>query len=158
MKIFCVRHCPMQSHRLHRLKVGSGYTFFLLLDRVFQNFVEQILTHSLLTGIEVGLKLFFIYTLEMLVGGPSESRVLTHYSGCWSPFESRELTPVFFNLFATAEPCAFVCVAHGTLYNYPSVYVATTAWNCGCKFNHGKFRSVLAEPLAATRGNQVEKH
>jgi len=34
---------------------------------------------------------------------------------------------VFFNLFAAAEPCANVCVAHGTLCNDPSVYIAATA-------------------------------
>jgi len=30
--------------------------------------LQQILTHSLFKGIEVGLKLFLIYTSEMLVG------------------------------------------------------------------------------------------
>jgi len=33
---------------------------------------------------------------------------------------------VFFNLFAAEEPPANVCVAHGTLCNDPSVYIATT--------------------------------
>jgi len=28
---------------------------------------------------------------------------------------------VFFNLFAAAEPSVIVCVARGTLWNYPSV-------------------------------------
>jgi len=32
----------------------------------FQNFLEEISTHNFL-GIEVGLKLFFIFTLEMVV-------------------------------------------------------------------------------------------
>jgi len=32
----------------------------------FQNFLEEILTHNFL-GIEVGLKLFFVCTLEMVV-------------------------------------------------------------------------------------------
>jgi len=32
----------------------------------FQNFLEEILTHNFL-GIEVGLKLFFIFTLELVV-------------------------------------------------------------------------------------------
>ena len=34
--------------------------------------------------------------------------------------------PVFFNLFAAAEPSANVCVSHGTLCNDSSVYIATT--------------------------------
>jgi len=34
---------------------------------------------------------------------------------------------VFFNYFAAAEPSANVCVAHGTLCNDPSVYIATAA-------------------------------
>jgi len=32
-----------------------------------------------------------------------------------------------FKLFTAAEPFVNVCVAHGTLYNDPSVYIATTA-------------------------------
>jgi len=34
---------------------------------------------------------------------------------------------VFFNLIVVAESSAYVCVAHGTLCNDPSVYIATTA-------------------------------
>jgi len=34
---------------------------------------------------------------------------------------------VFFNHFVAAEPSVNVCVAHGTLCNDPSVYIATTA-------------------------------
>jgi len=65
---------------------------------------------------------------------------------------------VFFNLFAATEPSANVCDAHGTLWNDPSDYIATTAQNCGCEFRSRQFRSVSAEPLAATRGTLVEKH
>jgi len=36
-------------------------------------------------------------------------------------------TAVFFNLFATGEPSANVCVAHGTVCNDPNIYIATTA-------------------------------
>jgi len=43
------------------------YKYLLLFKRVFQKFLEDILTHNFL-GIEVGLKLFFICTLEMVVG------------------------------------------------------------------------------------------
>jgi len=73
-------------------------------------------------------------------------------------------TAVFFNLFAAAEPSANVCVARGTLCNDPSVYIATTAKNCGCKFPPRQIWSVSAEPLAANRrtlgflGTLVEKH
>jgi len=55
-------------------KITIRYKFLLLLDRVF---LEQILTHSLLTGIQVGLKLFLFYTLEIVVGR-NENRILTH--------------------------------------------------------------------------------
>jgi len=48
-----------------------------------QNFFEEILTHNFL-GIEVGLKLFFICTLEMVVGSLwKHSSPLIHYSCCW---------------------------------------------------------------------------
>jgi len=61
---------------------------------------------------------------------------------------------VFFNLFAAAEPSLNVCVAHGTQYNDPSVFIITTAQNCGCEFRPRQFRSVSVEPLAVTRGTQ----
>jgi len=62
---------------------------------------------------------------------------------------------MFSNLFAAAEPTAYICVAHGTPCNDPSY---TTAQNCGCEFRPRQFWSVSAEPLAATRGTSVEKH
>jgi len=71
---------------------------------------------------------------------------------------------VFLNHFAAGEPSANVCVAHGTVRNDPSVYIATTAQNRGCEFRLAQFRSVSGEALAATRGTQrfrgtaVEKH
>jgi len=37
------------------------------------------------------------------------------------------LSTVFFNLFAAAEPSTNVCIAHRTLCNDPSVFIATTA-------------------------------
>jgi len=65
-------------------------------------------------------------------------------------------TAVFFNLFAAAEPSANVCVARGTLCNDPSVYIATTAKNCGCKFppnKFGLFRRNPWQPIAGTWGS-----
>jgi len=59
---------------------------------------------------------------------------------------------VLLNLFAAAEPSANTCVAHGTLCNDPNVYIATTTLNWDYKFRFRQFRSVSAEPLAATRG------
>jgi len=73
-----------------------------------QNFLEVVLIHNIL-GIEVGLKLFFICTLEMVVESLwKHSSLLTHYSCCWLtlwkqgtfkwkvavgvPFESKVLT------------------------------------------------------------------
>jgi len=48
--------------------------------------LEEILTHNLL-GIEVGLKLFFVCSLEMVVGPFwKESSLLAHYNCCWCPF------------------------------------------------------------------------
>jgi len=50
--------------------------------------LEEILTHNFL-GIEVGLKLFFICSLEMVVWSLwKDSSLLTHYSCCWGPFDS----------------------------------------------------------------------
>ena len=65
-------------------------------------------------------------------------------------------TAVFFNLFAAAEPSANVCVARGTLCNDPSVYIATTAKNCGCKFppnKFGLFRRNPWQPIAEPWGS-----
>ena len=51
----------------------------------FLNFLEEILTHNFL-GIEGGLKLFFICTLEMVVGPVCKhSSLLAHYICCWGP-------------------------------------------------------------------------
>jgi len=36
--------------------------------------------------------------------------------------------------------------------------IGTRTQNCGCEFHSRQFQSVLAEPLAATRGTLVEKH
>ena len=49
-------------------KLSFGVYVCSYLIETFQNFLQQILTHSLFKGIEVGLKLFLIYTSEMLVG------------------------------------------------------------------------------------------
>jgi len=61
------------------------------------------------------------------------------------------VTGCFFNFFAAAEPTASVCVAHRTLCNDPSVYIAATAYNCGCKFrpsNFCRFRRNPWQPFA----------
>jgi len=55
----------------------------------FQNVLEEILSHNFLR-IEVGLKLFFIWSLEMVVGS-FESKVLKHWNCCWGPVESKVL-------------------------------------------------------------------
>jgi len=47
------------------LSLDVNICFYLIGS--FQNFLEEILTHHAL-GIDVGLKLFFICTLEMVVG------------------------------------------------------------------------------------------
>ena len=59
---------------------------------------------------------------------------------------------VFFNFFTAAGPSANICAVHKTLCNYRSVYIVTTAQNCDCEFRPRQFRSVSAEPPAATRG------
>jgi len=56
------------------------------------------------------------------------------------------------------EPSANVHVAHATLCNDLSVFIATFAYNCGCEFRPWQIRPVSAEPLAATRGTPVENH
>jgi len=49
---------------------------------------------------------------------------------------------VFFNLFVAAEPSVNVRLTRGTLYNDPSVNIATTAQNCGHEFRPRKFLPV----------------
>jgi len=59
--------------------------YFVLFDKVFSELFERNFTPNFL-GIEVGLKLFFICTLEMVVGPLwKHSSLLTHYSCCWWP-------------------------------------------------------------------------
>jgi len=57
-------------------KLSFGTNICSHLIGSFQNCLEEILTHNFL-DIDVGLKLFFICTLELVVG-PSEIIVLTH--------------------------------------------------------------------------------
>jgi len=57
-------------------KLLFGINFCSYLIEPYQNFSEEILTNNVL-GIEVGLKLFLILTLEMVVK-PLERIVLTH--------------------------------------------------------------------------------
>jgi len=56
--------------------------------------------------------------------------------------------PVFFNLFAAADPYANVCVAHGTLCNDPSV-IATTIRTVVANFIPGKFGLFRRKPWQA---------
>ena len=57
----------------------------------FHNFLEEILTHNF-WGIEVGLKLFFIWSLEMVVGPLWKDGIYTlGYSCCWGYFDSMYL-------------------------------------------------------------------
>jgi len=48
-------------------KLSFGINICSHLIESFQNFLEEMLSHNFL-GIEVGLKLFFICTLDMVVG------------------------------------------------------------------------------------------
>jgi len=48
-------------------KLSSGVSICSYLIGSFRNILEEILTHNLF-GIEVGLELLFIYSLEMVVG------------------------------------------------------------------------------------------
>ena len=54
-------------HLVLKLSFGISRSICSYLVGSFQNVLEEILTHNFL-GIEVGLKLFFICSLEMVVG------------------------------------------------------------------------------------------
>ena len=102
-------------HSLTAKKIIIWYKFLLLLDRVFSELFGTDFNPLFFQGIEIGLKLFVIYTLDMLValwkqstytlllllgpplkaeclhitiavGGLFESRERTHYRCCWGPF------------------------------------------------------------------------
>ena len=80
---------PKNHHLVERIiiwykKLSFGINISSYLIGYFQNFLDEILTHDFL-GIEVGSKLIFIFTLEMV--GPlwKHSSLLTHYSCCWWP-------------------------------------------------------------------------
>jgi len=71
-------------------------------------------------------KCTLINILNQEIISPKKRGTLTepHFMFCGTPICSK---PPFFNFFTAAEPSADVCVAHGTLCNDPSVYIATTA-------------------------------
>jgi len=59
-------------------KLLFGINIFSYLIGSFHNFLEKILTHNFyFLGIEVGLKFFFICTLEMVVGSLSKDSTYT---------------------------------------------------------------------------------
>jgi len=63
-----------------------------LFDGSFQNFLEEILTHNLLS-IEVGLQLFFICSLEMVVGRFERKVAYLHIAAAvGGPFDSLHIT------------------------------------------------------------------
>jgi len=68
-----------------------GIHFCSYLIGSFQNFLEQISTHSLFEGIEVGLKLFLIYTLEMLVGALWNQSIYTLQWRLRAPLKAEHL-------------------------------------------------------------------
>jgi len=68
------------------------------------------------------------------------------------PSQKSAVKQCFSAFFAATEPSANDCVVHGTLCNDSSAFIATTTQNYGREFRPRIFRSVSAEPLAATRG------
>jgi len=58
--------------------------------------------------------------------------------------------PVFFNIFATAEPLQMFCVVYGTLFNDQSVYLAF----CNKHIFPWQFQCVAAEPLTPSSHSQ----
>jgi len=84
--------------------------------------------------------------MEFVVGAISLSCQLFHFRGavCVYVGSAQLCTAVFFNPFAVMEPSVNVCVAHITLWNNKSVYIATMLQqyrNC-CKFRPRQIRSV----------------
>jgi len=73
------------------------------------------------------------------------------FFGCSQQKGFKLSTSVFFNLSAAEEPSANVWVAHGTLCNDPSVYIARTAQNCGCDFRPRQFRPISRTPGSHSR-------
>jgi len=75
----------LRYEKLHSLAIKKtiiSNKILFLLDRVFSELLGTNFNPSFLS-IEVGLKIFLIYTLDMLVA--FESRVFTHCSCCWGP-------------------------------------------------------------------------
>jgi len=65
--------------------------------------LEEIVIHNFL-GTEVGLKLFFVCSLEMVVWSLwKDSSLLTHYSCCWGPLWQHSTCTLQLLLVATLK-------------------------------------------------------
>ena len=77
---------------------------------------------------------------------------------CWSANLCHYFKQVFLNVFAAAEPSAYVCVADGNL-QYAMIRVSILLQphrTVVANYDPGNF-GLSAEPLAVTRGTPVEK-
>jgi len=90
-------------------------------------------------------------------------RIGSNLSRCFCNSKRKETaykwnTGAFQTSAAAGVPFANVCVAHGTLCNDPSVYIAATAKSCGCEFRPGHFSLIGVTPSSHSLNPEVPRN
>ena len=151
-RFFTVVHTAVYCGKLDSLTVKKVhlYQVLLLLYKVFSEFFEINFNPVFLKNIEVGLKRFFIYALEMLAGALSkQSKLLTHCSGDWGPLWKQTAYTLQLLLGALQKQSTYTLnVLLGTTWKATCLYIAVAfgpLWKQGAH----TLQLLLGAPLKA---------
>jgi len=103
------------------------YVFLFLLDRICWEHVKQTLSHSLFKGVEVGCKLFLIYTLEKVVEAMWKQSACTLQWRLGASFKAEYL-----NIAVVVTGILKAKYLYITFIVRPFWNQALTDWSCYC--------------------------